>query len=208
MHHFPAADRGGQHPAANILSFNGFFPFRGSFNDFSPTINGQYTCWGFEHIMTAPTANANIIAFAAALESGSQATWPSPYSIPFLARMSRAVRPVDWLRQNDHATVIQYLFAARGWGNPPNGFIPFNLGSGRADGADRRLGCEADTNSDTVAALRQLVEQQNRKLDELNEKVRLLEDREKQRDMASAEKHLPAIVIDTNGVPIATVAAS
>jgi len=70
------------------------------------------------------------------------------------------------------------------------------------------LGAKADTNSDAVAALRQLVEQQNRKLDELNEKVRLLEDREKQRDMASAEQHLPAIVIDTNGVPIATVAAS
>jgi len=70
------------------------------------------------------------------------------------------------------------------------------------------LGAKADTNSDAVAALRQLVEQQNHKLDELNEKVRLLEDREKQRDTASAEQHLPAIVIDTNGVPIATVAVN
>lgn len=74
-------------PAANILSFNGNFPFRGSFstvtNDFTPTINGQYTCWGFEHIMTAPTANASITAFAAALESGVQSNMlASPYSIP------------------------------------------------------------------------------------------------------------------------------
>jgi hypothetical protein len=72
---------------ANILSFNGSFPFRGTFstvaNDYTPTINGQYTCWGFEHVMTAPTANANIIAFAAALESGIQSNMvTSPYSIP------------------------------------------------------------------------------------------------------------------------------
>jgi len=72
---------------ANILSFNGSLPFNGTYstvtNDYSPTINGQYTCWGFEHIMTAPTANANIIAFAAALESGIQSNMvTSPYSIP------------------------------------------------------------------------------------------------------------------------------
>jgi len=72
---------------ANILGFNGSFPFRGTFNtvtnDYSPTINGQYTCWGFEHIMTAPTANANILAFAAALEAGVLSNMvTSPYSIP------------------------------------------------------------------------------------------------------------------------------
>jgi len=72
---------------ANILSFNGNLPFRGSFstvtNDYTPTINGQYTCWGFEHIMTAPTANADIIAFAAALEAGVQSNMvASAYSIP------------------------------------------------------------------------------------------------------------------------------
>ena len=74
-------------PPANILSFNGNLPFRGSFstvtNDFTPTINGQYTCWGFEHVMTAPTANADIVAFAAALEAGVQSNMvTSPYSIP------------------------------------------------------------------------------------------------------------------------------
>ena len=66
---------------------------------------------------------------------------------------------------------------------------------------------KADTNSDSIAALRQLVEQQNRKLDELNEKVRLLEEREKQREAAPADQRLPAIVIDTNGIPIAPIAA-
>jgi len=66
---------------------------------------------------------------------------------------------------------------------------------------------KADTNSDSIAALRQLVEQQNRKLDELNEKVRLLEEREKQREAAPADQRLPAIVIDTNGIPIASIAA-
>lgn len=71
----------------NILSFNGSSPFRGSFstvtNDYTPTITGQYTCWGYEHIMTAPTANANVIAFAAALEAGVQSNMvTSPYSIP------------------------------------------------------------------------------------------------------------------------------
>jgi hypothetical protein len=72
---------------ANILSFNGSYPFRGTFstvtNDYSPTINGQYTCWGFEHVMTAPTADSNIKSFAAALESGVQSNMvTSPYSIP------------------------------------------------------------------------------------------------------------------------------
>ena len=65
-------------------------------------------------------------------------------------------------------------------------------------GLDAKGGAE----SDSVAALRQLVEQQNRKLEELSEKVRLLEEQAKQRDPAAAEQRLPAIVIDTNGVPI------
>ena len=70
------------------------------------------------------------------------------------------------------------------------------------------LGAKADTNEESVAALRQLVEQQNRKLDELNEKVRLLEEKDKQRETAAAEPRLPAILIDTNGVPLGTVAAA
>jgi hypothetical protein len=84
---FLPPNQAGNISPTNIISFNGNFPFRGSFstvtNDYTPTINGQYTCWGFEHIMTAPTANANIIAFATALESGIQSNMvTSPYSIP------------------------------------------------------------------------------------------------------------------------------
>jgi hypothetical protein len=82
-------------PATNILSFNGFLPFRGSFNttsnDFTPTINGQYTCWGFEHIMTQPagSVDANIAAFAAAFKTAlsSNILAGTPYSIP-LSRMN------------------------------------------------------------------------------------------------------------------------
>jgi hypothetical protein len=82
-------------PATNILSFNGFLPFRGSFNttsnDFTPTINGQYTCWGFEHIMTLPTGSvdANIAAFATAFKTAlsSNILAGTPYSIP-LSRMN------------------------------------------------------------------------------------------------------------------------
>ncbi len=70
-------------------------------------------------------------------------------------------------------------------------------------------GAQTVTNSDAdaVAALRQLVEQQSRELHALTEKVQVLEEREKQRDAAAANERLPAIVIDTNGVPLGTVAA-
>ena len=66
----------------------------------------------------------------------------------------------------------------------------------------------ADTNSDSVAALRQLIEQQNRKLDELNEKVRLLEEKDREREAPPAGQRLPAIVIDTNGIPLATTSSN
>jgi phosphate-selective porin OprO/OprP len=65
---------------------------------------------------------------------------------------------------------------------------------------------KADTNSNSVAALRQLVEQQTRQLNELNEKVRQLEEREKQREAAPPDERLPTIVIDTNGAPLSPVA--
>lgn len=64
----------------------------------------------------------------------------------------------------------------------------------------------AQTNEDAVAALRQLVQQQSRKIDELGEKVRELETREQQRDAATGEMRLPAIIIDTNGAPLGTLA--
>ena len=79
-------------PATNILSFNGVYPFRGTFstvtNDYSPTINGQYTCWGFEHIMTTATSG-NIANFATNFETAlaSNILAGTAYSIP-LSRMN------------------------------------------------------------------------------------------------------------------------
>lgn len=78
-------------PPENILSFNGHKPFIGTYstgtNDFTPVITGQYTCWGFEHIMTRPTAAPHVATFAAALKTAVETNMvTSPYSIP-LSRM-------------------------------------------------------------------------------------------------------------------------
>ena len=69
----------------------------------------------------------------------------------------------------------------------------------------------ADTNaasaSDSLAALRRLVEQQSRQLKELGEKVRVLEQRDPQHEAAPGDRRLPAIIIDTNGMPLGTLAS-
>ncbi|HEV8542432.1 MAG TPA: hypothetical protein VGR78_08570, partial [Verrucomicrobiae bacterium] len=58
---------GGSIQPQNFLRFNGFFPFNGTFstatNDYSPVINGQYTCWGYEHVMTKPNPPTDISTF-------------------------------------------------------------------------------------------------------------------------------------------------
>jgi len=64
----------------------------------------------------------------------------------------------------------------------------------------------AETGLDSIESLRKLVEQQSRKLDELSQKVQYLEERDKRREEASNDQRLPTIVIDTNGVPMASVA--
>lgn len=78
-------------PPENILRFNGQLPFVGTYstatNDFTPVITGQYTCWGFEHILTRANASPNVAAFATALKAAVQTNMlTSPYSIP-LSRM-------------------------------------------------------------------------------------------------------------------------
>ena len=81
-----------------------------------------------------------------------------------------------------------------------SGFLVFALTLASADC------CRAGTDeADTMAALRQLIERQNQKIDALNTKVRQLEEKEERRE-AAPETHLPTIVIDTNGVPLGTVA--
>jgi phosphate-selective porin OprO and OprP len=79
--------------------------------------------------------------------------------------------------------------------------------------ADNRLFGQSNPNE--VSILKQLVEEQNRKIEEqnkrieaLSEKVRLLEQRDQQKPGLPAPVQLPAIVIDTNGVPIPTVSQS
>ena len=62
--------------------------------------------------------------------------------------------------------------------------------------------------STELASLRQLIERQNQKIDALNEKVLQLEARETSRDTGLAAPRLPAIVIDTNGVPLESLAAA
>jgi len=59
-----------------------------------------------------------------------------------------------------------------------------------------------ETNSFEV--LRQLIERQNRKIEELTEKVKQLEAHEKAAGEGSNSVQLPAIIIDTNGVPVET----
>lgn len=60
----------------------------------------------------------------------------------------------------------------------------------------------AGTNSFEV--LRRLIDQQNHKIEELTEKVRQLEAREKAAAAGGGTVQLPAIIIDTNGVPVDT----
>lgn len=78
---------GGSIAPGNLVRFNGFLPINGAFstvtNDFTPVINGQYTCWGYEHIMTNPNTSANVAAFVAALSASLEVNVrTSPYSIP------------------------------------------------------------------------------------------------------------------------------
>lgn len=74
-------------PTENILRFNGHLPFIGTYssvsNDFAPVISGQYTCWGFEHILTRPTQFPAVALFTTALKTSLQINMDqSPYSIP------------------------------------------------------------------------------------------------------------------------------
>jgi hypothetical protein len=78
---------GGSIAPENFLRFNGFLPFTGTFstvtNDYSPVINGQYTCWGYEHVMTQPNPPANITTFVNQLLTDLRINiQTSPYSIP------------------------------------------------------------------------------------------------------------------------------
>jgi hypothetical protein len=56
---------------ANILAFNGYKAFAGSYsaisNNYSPVINGLYSQWGYEHLLNRTTASSGVRAFRDAL---------------------------------------------------------------------------------------------------------------------------------------------
>jgi hypothetical protein len=72
---------------ANILAFNGYKGFSGSYssvsNNAAPVITGQYTQWGYEHLLNLTTASQNIKDFRdgllAAIDTDLRT---SAYSLP------------------------------------------------------------------------------------------------------------------------------
>ena len=64
---------------------------------------------------------------------------------------------------------------------------------------------EVDAN--TVEALRRIIERQDRKIEELSQKIQRLEEKENQRESNGVEPRLPAIIIDTNGLPLASISS-
>ncbi len=72
---------------ANILAFNGVYPtlaaYSGVANDHTPVITGQYTQWGYEHILIRSTASQNLRLFRNALISRiDEDLQTSAFSIP------------------------------------------------------------------------------------------------------------------------------
>ena len=72
---------------ANILAQNGNKAFVGAYsavsNDQSPVITGQYTQWGYEHLLSRTTASGNVTSFLAALLAAIDVDLQtSAYSIP------------------------------------------------------------------------------------------------------------------------------
>jgi hypothetical protein len=53
---------------SNILSYNGVFPFKlpivkNGANDWTPTITGQYSLWGYEHVLTKSSPSGTVFSF-------------------------------------------------------------------------------------------------------------------------------------------------
>ena len=72
---------------ANILAFSGAKAFLGSYssagNDHQPVITGQYSQWGYEHLLSRTSASGNVVAFRSALLSAIDADLQtSAYSLP------------------------------------------------------------------------------------------------------------------------------
>jgi len=77
----------GLNGGANILALNGVRAFTGTYspsaNDHSPVIQGQYSQWGYEHIVNRTTASSKVRTFRDALVAGIDADLKtSAFSIP------------------------------------------------------------------------------------------------------------------------------
>jgi hypothetical protein len=82
---------------SNILSYNGVFPWKGSFvktgpSDWSPTLTGQYSLWGYEHILTKSSLSGTILTFKNNLQTSLVNSLTNSFSsIPLNAlRVSRS----------------------------------------------------------------------------------------------------------------------
>ena len=72
---------------ANILAQDGNKAFLGSYsslsNNHNPVITGQYTQWGYEHLLSRTTASGNVTSFLAALLAAIDVDLQtSAYSLP------------------------------------------------------------------------------------------------------------------------------
>lgn len=72
---------------ANIIGFNGHKAFLGSYssvsNNHQPVITGQYSQWGYEHLLSRTTASPDVVSFRTALLAAIDADLQtSAYSLP------------------------------------------------------------------------------------------------------------------------------
>jgi len=72
---------------ANILAQNGNKAFLGAYssvsNNHTPVINGQYTQWGYEHLLSRTTASGDVVSFLNALKAAIDVDLQSSaYSLP------------------------------------------------------------------------------------------------------------------------------
>jgi len=72
----------------NVLRYNGVLPFANPVfnnvsNDYTPVFNGQYGLWVYEHLLSRPTASANVKSFREALIAAIQVQLEtSAFSMP------------------------------------------------------------------------------------------------------------------------------
>lgn len=72
----------------SIISYNGALPFTGTTlssvsNNYAPLTNGQYSLWGYEHLLSLPGTTGNTYKFLTNLQASLASTLVTyPYSVP------------------------------------------------------------------------------------------------------------------------------